>query len=171
MGRPSIVVSRVWGPDAFRMCRKYVGRHHRHHAPPIGWKWGAVARRGGRIVGVAMVGRPLARRLDDGFTLEVLRLCTPSTSASFGAASRLLWGCEAWAWQDGATRLLTYTLAEESGASLRAADWVKTGSVAGRSWDCASRPRDRQLSVFLRPPAIGDKVRWEPRWSVGAKGR
>ena len=66
---------------------------------------------------MAIAGRPVARRLDDGKTLEVLRVCTDGTpnanSFLYGRVKRI-------AQLMGYEKIITYTLEEESGASLRA---------------------------------------------------
>jgi hypothetical protein len=130
---------------------EYVAQHHRHHAPPVGGLFAVAAALGGGIVGVAIVGRPVARSLQDGFTAEVTRVATDGTknacSALYGAAWRA-------ARSLGYRRLVTYTLAEEPGTSLRAAGWKEVGRVKGRSWHCESRPR-----VDRHP--LQDKIRWE----------
>jgi hypothetical protein len=89
-------------------------------------------------VAVAVVGRPVARALDDGLTMEVTRLASdghPNACSMLYAAARR--AAEA----KGYRRGLTYTLASEGGASLRAVGWAKLWDVKGRSWDCPSRPR------------------------------
>ncbi|MET3352356.1 UNVERIFIED_ORG: hypothetical protein ABID33_000239 [Xanthobacter viscosus] len=113
--------------------------HHRHHKPPVGALWRHAAHDDdGIIVGVAVVGRPVARALDDGLTVEVTRLCSDGSpnvcSMLYGAARRA-------ADAKGYRRGLTYILASENGASLRAAGYRQLWTVRGRSWDCASRPR------------------------------
>ena len=52
-------------PITFAEAATFVALHHRHHPPPISWKFGAAANDGHRVVGVIMVGRPVARLLDD----------------------------------------------------------------------------------------------------------
>ncbi len=70
----------------------FIRAHHRHHKPSIGWKFGMAVNDGERVVGVAQVGRPVSRHLDDGWTLEVTRVCTDGTrhaaSMLYGAAVR-----------------------------------------------------------------------------------
>jgi hypothetical protein len=116
----------------------FVAQHHRHHGEVVGHKFSLGAVAGEKVVGVAIVGRPVARGRDDGMTLEVTRLCTDGTrnacSFLYGAAAR---ACFALGYQ----RLGTYILASESGASLKASGWRLIGEVRGRSWSCQSRPR------------------------------
>jgi hypothetical protein len=116
----------------------FVATHHRHHKPVVGHLFSLGAAFEDRIVGVVIVGRPVARLRDDGMTAEVTRLCTDGTrnacSFLYGAASR-------GAFALGFKRIGTYILASENGASLKAAGWRQIGEVKGRSWSCPSRPR------------------------------
>lgn len=115
-----------------------VEQWHRHRGPTVGYKFAIGAGRDGKLVGVVIVGRPVNRIRQDGWTLEVTRLATDGTrnacSFLYGAAARA-------AFAMGYQRVGTYTLASESGASLRAAGWRVIGEVKGRSWSCPSRPR------------------------------
>lgn len=139
-------------PCELAEANAFVSQHHRHHPPAVGHRFSiAVADVSARVVGVAIIGRPVARHLDDGWTLEVTRCCTDGTanaaSALYGAARRAAWAL-------GYRKLVTYTLASEGGSSLRASGYRLVGEVKGRSWNCASRPRvDRHPTV--------DKFRWE----------
>jgi hypothetical protein len=138
-------------PITFAEAQEYVLMHHRHHGKVAGAKiCVAVADETG-VHGVAIVGRPVARHLDDGWTLEVTRVATDGTknacSMLYGAAWRAIKAL-------GYRRCITYTLAEEGGISLRAAGWRVVGEVRGRSWSCPSRPR-----VDQHP--LQDKLRWE----------
>lgn len=100
---------------------------------------------------MAIVGRPVARRAQDGWTLEVNRCCTDGTrnacSMLYGAAWR---AARALGWR----KLITYTLPEEGGASLRGAGWKCIGEAGGGSWNVPSRPR-----VDLHPTQM--KLKWE----------
>ncbi len=116
----------------------YIAEHHRHHKPPQGWKFGIAVNDGHKVVGVVTVGRPVARRADDGYTLEVTRCCTDGTKN----AASMLYGA---AWRAtkalGYRKLVTFTLETEPGTSLRAAGWRVVGETPGRSWSVPSRPR------------------------------
>ncbi len=119
-------------------ANEFVVMHHRHHRPVVGHKFSIGAALGDKIVGVVIVGRPVARERDDGLTLEVTRLCTDGTrnacSFLYGAAARAAFAL-------GYQRIGTYILKSETGASLKAAGWRLIGEVKGRSWSCPSRPR------------------------------
>ena len=117
----------------------FVERLHRHHKKVVGHKFSLGAELAGVLIGVAIVGRPVARMRDDGWTLEVTRLCTDGTANAcsflYGAARRAAFAL-------GYRRLGTYLLASENGASVRAAGWRMVGEVKGRSWSRPSRPRE-----------------------------
>jgi hypothetical protein len=138
-------------PITLAEANAYIVAHHRHHGPVVGWKFGLAVNDGAQVVGVITVGRPVARNLDDGYTVEVNRCCTDGTPH---AASKLY----AAAWRAaralGYRRLITYTLATEPGTSLVAAGWRIVGEVKGRNWSCPSRPR-----VDTHP--LQDKLLWE----------
>ncbi|HET8695000.1 MAG TPA: XF1762 family protein [Aquabacterium sp.] len=118
---------------------EFIRAHHRHHDVPVGglW-WQSVHDDAGCLIGVSITGRPVARALDDGLTAEVTRLCTDGTG---NACSMLYAAARRVAIDKGFRRGLTYILASESGASLKAAGWEFLWDVKGRSWDCPSRPR------------------------------
>lgn len=126
-------------PLTFKDANAFVAKHHRHHKPVPGCKFVlGVADASGGVVGVAIIGRPVARMLDDGWTLEVNRTCTDGTRN----ANSILYGA---AWRAakalGYRRLITYTLPSESGASLRGAGWREIGRRGGGSWNRKDRPR------------------------------
>ncbi len=128
-------------PITLREANAFVERWHRHHGPARGCKFCiAVADRkvGGRCCGVIIVGRPVARMLDDGWTAEVNRCCTDGTR---NAASMLYQAAWRAAKAMGYRRLITYTLEEEGGASLRGAGWRLIGRRGGGSWSRDARPR------------------------------
>jgi len=125
-------------PVSFADGCAFISRYHRHHKAPQGHKFSIGAAKGGRLVGVAIVGRPVARRLDDGWTLEVTRLCT---DGSANACSKLYGACWRIVREMGYRKLITYILDSEKGTSLRAAGWTCEGKAGGLSWNVPSRPR------------------------------
>ncbi|MEA5358239.1 XF1762 family protein [Amycolatopsis sp., V23-08] len=140
-------------PLTFRQACEFIDAHHRHHRPPRGMKFAIGVARGGELVGVATAGRPVARCLDDGITLEVTRSCTVgepnANSKLYGAVWRA-------ARAMGYLRLITYTQAGESGASLRAAGLVPVADLRPRSgWTTTSRPRQPRGVDGVR------RTRWE----------
>ena len=138
-------------PLALDEANAYVARHHRHSNPVVGHKFSLAAAVGGEIVGVAIVGRPVARGLDDGWTLEVLRVCS---TGERNVCSFLYGACWRAARALGYRKVVTYTLKTESGSSLRAAGWSVLGEVNARSWHTPSRPR-----VDKHP--LQERLRWE----------
>jgi len=92
----------------------------------------------GELVGVAIVGRPVARHRDDGRTLEVTRLCTNGTK---NACSKLYSAAWRAGREMGYERIGTYILSSESGISLRAAGWKELYKTQGGSWNRKKRPR------------------------------
>lgn len=138
-------------PITLREARAFVDRHHRHHPAPQGGIFAIAAAAAGEVVGVVIVGRPVARMLQDDWTAEVVRLCTlgdrNAPSMLYGAAWRA-------ARAMGYRRMVTYTLPEEGGASLRGAGWKLVGEAGGGSWNRESRPR-----VDMHPTQT--KLRWE----------
>lgn len=125
-------------PIDFADAAAFVREHHRHHTPPVGHKFSIAAMEDGQLVGVVIVGRPVARRRDDGLTLEVTRLCTKGSknacSFLYGAAARAAFAL-------GYRRIGTYILKREPGTSLAAAGWKMIAETPGRSWSVPSRPR------------------------------
>lgn len=126
-------------PVTFAEACAFIDQHHRHHPPPRGHKFSIAVTAGDVIVGVVTVGRPVARAYDDGVTLEVNRSCTDGTPH----ANSMLYAA---AWRAakalGYRRLITYTLASESGSSLRAAGWRAIAQRPARpGWNMPGRPR------------------------------
>lgn len=132
-------------------ANRYVNNLHRHHKPVVGHKFSIAVQDDEAIRGVVIVGRPVARLADDGLTLEVTRCCTDGTknacSKLYGAARRATFAL-------GYKRLITYTLPEEGGASLRAAGWRLLGEAGGGTWNRRERAR-----VDKHPTQ--KKLRWE----------
>lgn len=138
-------------PMTLRAARAYVEEHHRHHKAPQGGLFAVGVELGGRLVGCAIVGKPVARMLNDGRTAEITRLCTDGTR---NACSFLYRVCVRVARSMGYARVLTYTLDTESGASLRGAGFKLTRRTKAESWSRPSRERtDRHPTQH--------KFRWE----------
>lgn len=134
-------------PLTFDVAAEYVREHHRHHTPPQGHKFSIGAIAGDQLVGVVIVGRPVARRRDDGMTLEVTRLCTNghrnACSFLYGAAARATFAL-------GYQRIGTYILKSEPGTSLMAAGWKLIAETPGRSWSVPSRHRNDKHPIEPR---------------------
>jgi hypothetical protein len=143
-------------PVKFDEAAAFVLSFHRHNKPPIGHVFSLGCSDGAQLVGVAIVGRPVSRSLDDGATLEVVRLCV-TEDAPKGACSFLY----SRAWRAtaalGWSRLVTYTLQSEGGASLRGAGWSLVNTLPARDaggWQ--NRPGREWQSVVGQ-----SKFRWE----------
>lgn len=136
-------------PVTFAEACDFVALHHRHHAPPVGHKFSLGVALDGALVGVAIVGRPVARSFDDGWTLEVTRTATDGTR---NACSQLLGAAWRAAKALGYTRLITYTQRGESGSSLRGAGYRPVAERRARgTWNCPTRPRlDRSTGGIQR---------------------
>jgi hypothetical protein len=161
---------------------EFVAQYHRHHNAPVGSIFQVAVKdsektenieKCGRldlfgegisvtakrkidpkIVGVAVVGRPVARRSDDGLTLEVTRLCTDGTK---NVCSMLYAACWRASKALGYVRLITYILNTEPGTSLKASGWKLVGERGGGSWSVPSRPREDKHPLtkkFLYEKAI-----------------
>lgn len=128
-------------PVSLADARDFLRKHHRHHPTVAGHLFSLGCLRDGNLVGVAVIGRPVARRRDDGTTAEVTRLCTDGTrnacSYLYSAAARAVF-------QRGYVRIGTYILETETGVSLRAANWVCRYRTRGGSWNRRGRPRNTQ---------------------------
>lgn len=128
-------------PVTLAQANEHVAAWHRHNAPVPGAKFCVGAADGeGVLHAVAIAGRPVARHFDDGQTLEVVRVASDGTR---NACSMLYAACQRAAFALGYRRVVTYTQADEGGASLRASGWTVIGERAPRpGWSVPSRPRD-----------------------------
>jgi hypothetical protein len=133
-------------PLTFRAACAFVAAHHRHNHPPRGHKFSVGLYEGADLLGVAMAGRPIARHEDDGLTLEVNRTCTlgarNANSMLYGAVRRA-------AFAMGYDRVITYTQADETGASLRGAGFQRVRELEPRgSWhECRQATRTDLFDV------------------------
>lgn len=126
-------------PLTFKQANDYVRDKHRHHKPVVGCKFVVGARKDAELVGVAIVGRPVARKIDHTKVLEVNRLCA---DGSKNVCSFLYSRCARIAAELGYEKIITYILATETGVSLAASGWVLEGETPGLSWNVPSRPRE-----------------------------
>lgn len=143
----------VLRPSTLHEANAYVAAWHRHSRPVRGCRFCLAAVESGQVVGVAIVGRPLARALQRPEVAEILRV---ATNGHPNACSFLYGACRK-AWQAmGGQVLLTYTLASESGSSLRGAAFRRVAELGPRpNWDTPSLRRPRSTEPC---PA---RVRWE----------
>lgn len=148
-------------PCTLKFANTYVAQKHRHNQPTTGHKYSLACYDGNRLCGVAIVGRPVARKMDDGMTAECLRICTDGT---FNACTKLYGACARVAKDMGYRKIITYTLQSEPGTSLKASGWVNVGEAGGGNWSVPSRPRELiQESLFgtVQKYPTERKQRWE----------
>ena len=137
----------------------HLAAHHRHHGRPQGYRFAVGVAEGDRLVGVAMAGRPVARALDNGQTIEIVRVATDGTP---NACSMLYGACWRAARALGYTHGITYTQEGESGASLRASGWRLVAELPARKgWSGHSVARPREVRE-------GDAGIVRLRWEVWA---
>ena len=131
---------------------EFVRLHHRHLKPPVGTIFQIGLEKDDILIGVILCGRPVARHLDNGFNIEVNRSCVIDNQKN--AASKLLGAAARAARELGYDFILTYTMAFESGASLRAVGWKKESEHTSKNgWN---NREDRQIDLFPETK----KIRW-----------
>lgn len=153
-GRAEIV------PLTLKEARRYVADHHRHNEPPVGHRFSIGLQRDGVLVGVVVAGHPIARKADDGRTLELVRL---TTEGDRNACSRLYSAACRAAFAMGYLRVITYTLETEPGASLLASGFRQTHMIDGHEWVHTSGPRSADRPTLFYEPLmpVGNKRAWE----------
>lgn len=136
-------------PVELKEAQAFIDNFHRHHIASKRDKFRIGCEKEGKLVGVAQVGKPISRMLDDGKTLEVLRLCSLGDK---DVCSFLYSRCARVAKEMGYKKIITYILESEIGTSLRASGWAKEAeNVGGGSWDRKTRHRTEmieQTSLF-----------------------
>jgi hypothetical protein len=139
-------------PTTLKAANAYIAQYHRHNRPVPGCISVVAVSDGERLRGVAVVGRPIARALDDGFTAEVRRCCTDGAPNACSMLYRAAWRAVK---ALGYRKVITYTLPEEGGASLRASGFTLADANAGGGrWN---RPGRRAADTH----PTGKKLRWE----------
>ena len=152
----------IFGPEKLYVtrttlanCLRLVQCFHRHHGRVAGHKYSLICHTVNRLrvaeCGVAIVGRPVSRHMDDGQTMEITRLAVANGNPN--AASKLLAAAAREARRRGYRRIITYILESEPGTSLRAAGFVPEYRSRGGSWDAPSRPRTDKHATC-------PKIRW-----------
>lgn len=133
-------------PVSLEQANAHVAAWHRHNRPVPGSKFQVgAADDQGTLRAVAIAGRPVARHFDDGDTIEVVRVASDGTR---NATSMLYAACARASFALGYRRVITYTQADESGSSLRAAGWKVIAVRPPRSgWNTPSRPRERSRTL------------------------
>ena len=142
-------------PTHIKDAKEFVRLYHRHNIPPVGGKFAISCYDDDRLCGAAICGRPVAEKLDNGTTLEIYRNCTDGT---YNACSKLYGACLRIAKNMGYKKIITYTLASENGASLRASNFIYDGEAGGIAWN-GTRRRD----YYISPEEM--KSRWRKEYT------
>ena len=138
-------------PIELKEANNFVNLLHRHHNAVYRDKFRiGCLDDSNKLIGVVQLGRPVSRCLDDGKTIEVVRLCTDGTK---NACSFLYARAARVAQLMGYSKIITYILESESGTSLKASGWCKEADIKGHNWNCPSRPRNTQAPTC-------NKQRW-----------
>ena len=152
-------------PISLKAANEFVTTHHRHNKKTAGHKFSIGAMLDGELIGVAICGRPVARALDNGTTLEVLRVCIKDP-APRNACSYLYARCQKIWTAMGGEKIITYTLETEPGSSLKAVNWLVAATTKKRAaknlWN-TRRPEHAGYKA-VREAQIADGViknRWE----------
>lgn len=139
-------------PITLAEAKIFIGKEHRHHAPPVGHKF-SIGVEKGKLCGVVVTGRPVARGLNGKPVAEVTRLATDGTKN----ACSILYAAAARAAQAmGYKRIQTYILEEELGTSLKAAGWKFDGMTAGGDWNHSKQYMGKRRT----DQPMGPKQRW-----------
>lgn len=143
-------------PISFKDAAEYTHKYHRHSKYIHGWKFGvSIVDDNDEIIGVAVAGRPVSRILDDGYTLEILRICTNTDEKN--VVSKLVSSMVRAGKALGYTKIITYTRIDETGTSLLACGFRSCKDdmvVRKRSWNTPSRKRTDRSEVI-------ERIRWE----------
>ncbi|MBS4980036.1 MAG: hypothetical protein KHZ72_01500 [Lachnospiraceae bacterium] len=118
-------------PVTFKTACNFIAEHHRHHKPTVGCKFCIGVMDNNNLVGVAVCGRPVSRKLDNGTICEINRLCTDGT---YNACSMLYGACCRVAKEMGYKKIITYILDSENGTSLKASNFTCEGIAGGTHW-------------------------------------
>lgn len=146
--RPSLQLCHV----ELKEANEFIQALHRHHGRIQGHRFSLGARRGLRLVGVIVVGRPVGGQHQSDW-VEVTRCCTDGTgntcSFLYGAASRA-------AARLGFYRIQTYILEEDIGVSLKASGWRFERMSHPVGWHHDGPRAARKV----RPLLMGQKQLW-----------
>ena len=142
-------------PLTLKDANKFVNQYHRHNKDCRGHRFSIGAIYKDELVGVAIIGRPIARKIDQKVIAEVLRNCVkpdaPKGTCSFLYAKAIQ------AWQVlGGKKVITYTLETEKGSSLKAVSFkaVSKTPVFKYGWT------NRKNRILPETQKVR-KVRWE----------
>lgn len=136
----------------------HIVEHHRHHGRVTGHRFIVGAEVDGKLVGVAVVGRPRARLINQYKFVEVSRLCADGER---NVCSFLYSRCSRIAKELGFRGVFTAILETEHGGSLLAAGWEYAYTTVGGSQD---RPSRRRVD---KSPTLPKKI-YAPKWCLMA---
>jgi len=145
-------------PISFRDAARFVARHHTHCGPPVMHRFSLGVWNGRwSLMGVAIVGNPVAQALMGRNLVEANRVCVRRDTEPMlrdGCCSKLYAAAAQAAEKAGFSKIISYVRADESGVSLRAANWTREADVPARGWHSTRRPRSNGNNAFVA------KVRW-----------
>ena len=124
-------------PITQQLAKKFIRATHDFGTTPAGWKWGLSAYNANQLIGVAWCGRPVGRYTDGINRIEVSRLSVdrnlPAKGLAWNACSQLYGAAAKKAKKEGFDTIQTYITEEETGVTLKAAGWLRTGITKGGS--------------------------------------
>ena len=145
-------------PIPLALANETVRKWHSHHKPARGHHFSIGAYIEDKLVGVAIVSRPVAPELDDGYTREITRV---ATNGAKNAASMLLGAAARASMAMGCRRVVTYTRADEVGTCCKAAGFIQAATVKGRAWDSGNKETRWLPGLYEPSTEIIDRIRWE----------
>lgn len=134
-------------PITFKDACAFIDSYHRHHPAPQGCKFCVSLYAQDALIGVAIAGRPVSRKLDDGFTLEITRVCSLGNK---NACSMLYGACCRIAKNMGYRKVITYILESEIGTSLLASNFVCDCETAGKEHWTGIRNRGQNIPAQMK---------------------
>lgn len=139
-------------PIELKEANTFIEKYHRHNKKVLRDKFRIGLKQNGELIGVANAGRPIARLLNDGETIEITRVCVKNgyKNACSMLYARMVKICQLM----GYKKVITYTLSKESQSSLKAIGAKIEGEIKPGSWNRKNRKRKEQ-TVYLEP-----KMRW-----------
>jgi hypothetical protein len=150
-------------PITIKNANEFINVNHRHHRPTTrnSGRWALAAHEveNDKMVGVAIAGNPVSATYMDGMTIELTRICVLETAPKGTCSFLISRCCSVWKMMGG-TKVITYTLASESGASLRGAGWSLAATVyPHKRWENKSK-NDGIIRESLEIYSL-KKYRWE----------
>jgi hypothetical protein len=139
-----------------KQANEFIAKYHRHNKPvdhrAFRYSIG-LATDEGELIGVGIAGLPIARKNDDGRTIEILRVCVRE---GYKNANSMLYGrLKVIGRLMGYSHFITYTLQNESASSLKAVG-AQVEAILNRpsKWSRPARPRIEQAVSYQA------KIRW-----------